>query len=155
MGPRRKTNILSFIGSRLLVCVLSVQVAFALTIVTAVHSWAPTAPESPAVAGLLGAIAGGLILIAGWTAVRGIRTQRRERDRSRAVSDLMETVLDTSQEWLWAMDGHENFTLSSAASATLLGYEPDELIGRHVSLVFDPDELAAAREAIAAALGDH
>ncbi len=155
MGQRRKTNILSFIGSHLLFCVLSVQVAFALAIVTALQSWATNAPETPAVAGLIAAIAGGLILIAAWTAARGIRTQRKERDRNRAVSDLMETVLDTSQEWLWAIDGHENFTLSSAASARLLGYEPDELIGRPVSLVFDPDELAGAREAIAAALGDH
>lgn len=96
MGPRRKTNILSFLRSQLLLCVLSMQVAFALAIVAALQSWAPTAPESPAIAGLIGTIAGGLVLIAGWTAVRGIRMQRRERGRSRAVADLLETVLYTS-----------------------------------------------------------
>lgn len=154
MVRRHKTNILSFIGSHLLLCVLSVQVAFALAIVTGLHSLAPNAPQSPAVAGLLGAVAGGLILIAAWTAGRGIRRQCKERDRSRAVSDLMETVLDTSQEWLWAVDGHGNFTFSSRASATLLGYEPAELIGRPLSLVIDQDELASARQAVADVLGE-
>ncbi|KRE74468.1 sensor domain-containing phosphodiesterase [Arthrobacter sp. Soil762] len=155
MGPQRKTNILSFIGSHVLLCMLSVQVAFALAIFTALHSWAPNTPESPAVAGLLGVIAGGLILIAAWTAVRGIHTQGRERDRSRAVSDLMETVWETSQEWLWAVDEHGNFTFSSRASATFLGYEPAELIGRPISMVIDQDQLAGARQAVAEDLGDH
>ena len=153
MVRRRKTNIVSFIGGHLLFCVLGVQVAFALTIVAGLHSLAPSAPQSPAVAGLLGAIAGGLILIAVWTAGRGIRRQRRERDRSRAMSDLMETVLDT-KEWLWAVDGHGNFTFSSQASATLLGYDPAELTGKHLSRVIDKNELASVRQEVADALSE-
>ena len=155
MVRRRKTKILSFKTSHMLLCVLSVQAAFAIAIVIGLYFWAPNAPETPAIAGVLSTVAGGLILLAGWTAVRGLRTQSREHDRSRAVSDLMESVLDTSQEWVWAVDGHENFTFSSRASTTLLGYEPDELIGRPVGTVIDPDELASAREAIADLLGDH
>lgn len=154
MVRRRKTNILSFIGSHLLFCVLSVQVAFALAIVAFLRSWAPNTPESPTATGLLGAIAGCLILIAACTSVRGIRTQRRESDRSRAVSSLMETVLDTSREWLWAVDGHGNFTFSSKASATLLGFEPEDLIGRPVSTVIDQRELHGARQAVADVLRD-
>lgn len=155
MGRRGKTNILSFIGSHLLFCILSVQVAFTLAIITALHSWAPNAPQSPAVAGLLGAVAGALILAAGWAAMRGARTQRKEHGRSRAVSDLMETVMVTSQEWLWAVDGQGVFTFSSRASLTLLGYEPAELIGRPMSMVIDPDELAGACQAGTDELGGH
>lgn len=144
----RKTNILSFIGSRfLLFCVLSVQICFALAIATGLQSMVPNAPKAPPVTGLFCAMTGGLILIAAWIAVRGMRRQSGERDRNRAVSDLMETVLDTSPEWLWAVDGHGNFTFSSTASATILGYKPAELIGRPLSLVIDLDELAGAREA--------
>lgn len=65
----------------------------------------------------------------------------------------METVLNTSQEWLWAVDGYGNFTYSGRASAALLGYEPEELIGRPLSTVIDPDELASASEAVAEVLG--
>ncbi len=46
----RKTNILSFIGSHLLVCVLSVQVAFTLAIIAALHTGGPRIPVSPVVA---------------------------------------------------------------------------------------------------------
>lgn len=155
MVRRRKTKIQSFKASHMLLCVLSMQAAFAIAIVIGLYFWAPNARETPAIVGVLSTVAGGLILLAGWTAVRGLRTQSREHDRSRAVSDLMETVLDTSQEWVWAVDGHENFTFSSRASTTLLGYEPDELIGRPVGTVIDPDELASAREVIAGQLGDH
>lgn len=65
------------------------------------------ASQSPAVAGLLATTAGLRILIALWTAVEGLRAQWKELDQSRAMSGLMETVLDSSQEWLWAIDSQE------------------------------------------------
>jgi len=150
----RKTNILSFIGSHLLLCVLSVQIAFAVAIVTALNSGAMVGPDSPALTGILGFLAGGLILIAVWTAARGIRTQRTQRDQGRALSELMETVLDTGREWLWAVDDRGNFTFSSRTSTTLLGYDPAELLGKPISMVIHQDELASSRHSVAGALGD-
>lgn len=151
-----KPNILSFIGSHLLLCVLSVQIAFAIAIaiVTALNSGATAATDSPVLTGILGSLAGGLILLAVWTAARGIRIQRKQRDQGRAISELMETVLDTSREWLWAIDERGNFTFSSRTSTTLLGYDPAELLGRPVSTVIDQDELASSRHSVAGALGD-
>jgi PAS domain S-box-containing protein len=148
----RKTNILSFIGSHLLLCVLSVQIAFAIVIVTALHSGTTVAPD-PALNGILGSLAGGLMLTAVWTAARGIRTQCKQRDQGRAISELMETVLDTCREWLWAIDDRGNFTFSSRASTTLLGYDPAELLGKPISMVIDQDELATSRQSVTAALG--
>lgn len=152
---RRKANTHSFTGKHLLHCVLIVQAAFAIAIVIGLYFWAPSAPETPAMAGVISIVGGGLFLLAGLTAVRSISTQRNERDRSRAVSDLMETVLDTSQEWVWAVDAHEHFTFSSRACIKLLGYEPAELIGKPVSTVINPHELAAARAAVEDLLGVH
>ena len=154
MAKYGRTTIRSFSGSNVLLCVLSVQVAFALAIVAALHSLHRSTLQPPAASGLLCAVAGGLILVAVWSAIRGIRTHYIERDRNRSVSNLMETVSDTSGEWLWAVDAHENFSFSSRASTALLGYEPAELIGRPVSMVFDEEELALARQAVADALGD-
>ncbi|MDQ0677311.1 PAS domain S-box-containing protein [Arthrobacter pascens] len=66
----------------------------------------------------------------------------------------METVLDTSREWLWAIDDRGNFTFSSRTSSTLLGYDPAELLGRPISMVIDQDDLTSSRQSVAGALGD-
>ena len=153
MAKYGRTTIRSFIGSNLLLCVLSVQVAFALAIMTGLHSLHRSTLQPAAASSLLCAVAGGLILVALCSATRGIRSYYKERDRNRSVSNLMETVSDTSGEWLWAVDAHENFSFSSRASTALLGYEPAELIGRPVSMIIDEDELAVARQAVADALG--
>lgn len=55
----RKANILSFIGSHLLLCVLSIQVAFALAIIAALQIGGPSIPDSPVAATILGSIAAG------------------------------------------------------------------------------------------------
>jgi len=154
MVRRRKTNILSFIGSHLLLCVLSIQVAFALAIIAALQIGSPSIPDSPLLATILGTTAAGLILTAAWTGTKGIRTQCRQRDQTKAVSDLMETVLGTSHEWLWTVDGRGCFTFSSQASTRLLGYEPSELVGNPITLVIDPDELAGARQSAALVLDE-
>jgi len=152
MAWRRKTNILSFIGTRLLFCVLVVQVAFSLAMLVGLDVWVPDASQFPAAAGLLAIITGLFILTALLTAVGGLRVHQRERNRNSAVSSLMETVLDSSQEWLWAVDSHEIFTFSSRAGAALLGYEASELIGKPVITVMDPDDLASAYKAVEDAL---
>jgi PAS domain S-box-containing protein len=145
----RRRNFLPFIGSHLLLCVLSIQIAFALAIIAALQTGNQGIPHSPVVATILGSMAAGLILTAIWAGTRGIRRQRSQRDQTRAVSDLMETVLDTSHEWLWTVDDQGCFTFSSSASARLLGYEPSELVGKPISTVIDPGELAGARQSAA------
>lgn len=154
MVPPRKRNSLSLIGSHLLLSVLSIQIAFALAIIAALLIESPGIPDSPAAATLLGVTAAGLILTAARTGTKGIRTQRRQRDQIRAVSDLMETVLDTSHEWLWTVDDGGCFTFSSRASTTLLGYEPSQLVGRPITTVIDPGELASARQSAALVLDE-
>jgi PAS domain S-box-containing protein len=155
MARYGRTTIRSFIGSNLLLCVLGVQVAFVMAIAACLHSLGSSSLQPPAASGLLCAVAGGLALVAGWAATRGIRIHGRERDDSRALTNLMETLSDTSGEWLWAVDGQGNFSFSSRASTALLGYEPAELIGRPINMVIDQDELVGARQAVADALGDH
>lgn len=154
MAKYVKTTIRSFAGSHLMFSVLSVQAAFALAVAAGLHFMAHSFPQLSAGPVFVCAVAGGLILVAGFTAARGVRAQARERDRSSAVSNLMDTVSDTSGEWLWAVDSQENFSYSSGASTALLGYEPGELIGRPISTVIGPDELAGARQAVADARGD-
>lgn len=72
------------------------------------------------------------------------RQQLRERAEASRTTRLMDTVLSTSREWLWAIGPDGRFTFSSPAGVDLIGYEPSELLGRHFRLVIDPDDLAEA-----------
>jgi PAS domain S-box-containing protein len=75
------------------------------------------------------------------------RQQHNERANAADTAQLMDTVLSTSREWLWAVGADGRFAFSSQTSRELLGYEPAELLGRHCSLVTDLDALATARQA--------
>jgi PAS domain S-box-containing protein len=73
-----------------------------------------------------------------------VRQQRRERADAARTTRLMDTMLTASREWLWATGPDGRFTFSSPACLDLTGYEPAELLGRHFSLVIEPDDLYAA-----------
>ncbi|MCZ9884592.1 sensor domain-containing phosphodiesterase [Arthrobacter sp. B2a2-09] len=77
-----------------------------------------------------------------------VRQQLRERADASRTTRLMDTVLTTSREWLWALGPDGRFTFSSPAGVELTGYEPSELLGRHFSLIIDPDDLADALQAM-------
>ncbi|WP_235506081.1 sensor domain-containing phosphodiesterase [Arthrobacter sp. Leaf337] len=86
-------------------------------------------------------------------ALRFRRNHRSERIHTGNVSRLLDRVLSTSHEWIWAVDDEWKFTFSSQTSADLLGYLPAELIGEPCSVIIDPDDLARARGAVAISLG--
>jgi PAS domain S-box-containing protein len=73
-----------------------------------------------------------------------VRQQQREREEASQTARLMDTVLSTSREWLWAVGPDGRFTFSGPACRDLTGYEPSELLGRHFQLVIDPGDLADA-----------
>lgn len=83
------------------------------------------------------------VLHAAW---RLIRQQRRDRLEASITASLMEPVLSTTREWLWAVGADGRFTFSSRASRELLGFEPSELVGRPCSLVIDLADLKTARK---------
>ncbi|MGM9473476.1 sensor domain-containing phosphodiesterase [Pseudarthrobacter sp. YS3] len=84
-------------------------------------------------------------------AVRFRKRLRAEGRSARATAQLMDTVLATSQEWVWAVDDQGRFTFSSPASETLLGWRPDELLGQRCDLVIDGHDLMRAKDDVAAA----
>lgn len=149
---RGNNRLLSFVRSHLLVSVVCVQVAFTVAIVALLGSGHLVSLDSPALRGLLGSFAGFLILVALYAAWRDRRARHGERSRAEGLSDLMDSVLHPRQEWWWAMDDAGAFTFSSSASLDLLGYAPSELEGQPASIVIELDDLAKARQSVAAAL---
>ncbi|MDP9906933.1 sensor domain-containing phosphodiesterase [Arthrobacter bambusae] len=83
-----------------------------------------------------------LVVLAAW---RLMRQQQRERSQAFRTSRLMDTVLHTSMDWLWATGPDGRFTFCSPACKDITGYEPSELLGRHITRVIDPGDLADAR----------
>ena len=63
----------------------------------------------------------------------------------RTLGDLKK-VMDSSMDMICAVNEAGDFIQVSAASKTILGYEPDELIGRHVFSFVYPDDLAKTQE---------
>lgn len=74
-----------------------------------------------------------------------VRQQRRDRLEASVTARLLDTVLSTTKEWLWAVGADGRFTFSSRASQELLGYEPSDLVGRPCSLIIDLADFKAAR----------
>lgn len=73
-------------------------------------------------------------------------TRRRQRELAEASesSDVIETVMRTSREWLWAVDDSGTISFSSPMCEQLTGYKPTELVGSPIGLVLDPEDLATA-----------
>lgn len=135
-----------------LVCVLTVQVVFALVAGATMILDPAEVLDHPAVQLLAGSLVLMPIVMACLLALRFRRNHRSEGIRTRTVSRLTDMVLRTSRDWVWAVDDQWNFTFSSRTSADLLGYSPAELIGEPCSLVIDPDDFTRALQDVNAAL---
>ncbi|WP_454700025.1 sensor domain-containing phosphodiesterase [Arthrobacter humicola] len=137
-------------GQHVLVCLFTVQVTFALSSAAALILIPSGLFHHPSLQILAGCLA--LILIGATVlgTLRYIRSQRRARTRGRGAADLINTILSTSREWLWVVDHRGTFTFSSRTSLTLLGYEPEELVGQPWSTVIEPDDPDGARLSVLA-----
>jgi PAS domain S-box-containing protein len=81
-----------------------------------------------------------------WCRSRTVRAPASAQTSGHQPVELMQTVLRTSHEWLWAVDPEGIFTFSSRTSLDFLGYQPDELHGRPISTVIGGVDLEHARE---------
>lgn len=85
-----------------------------------------------------------ILLVAGCLAWFPLRRQFLKLADAATASQLLETVLSTSREWLWRIGPDGRFTFSGPMGQELVGYRPDELVGKHFSLIIEPDDIAAA-----------
>ncbi|WP_345053013.1 sensor domain-containing phosphodiesterase [Arthrobacter methylotrophus] len=99
--------------------------------------------DSTAFPGLLSLLVVPLVVLAAW---RLVRQQQQERSQAFRTSHLMDTALRVSLDWLWAIGPDGRFTFCSAGCKDITGYEPAELLGRHITAVIDRADLTEARE---------
>lgn len=133
--------------------VLVVQVVFAVAAAAIVILDPEGILDEPRDQLLAGLLVLAPIAMAVVLAVRFQAGHGAERRNAKATAQLMDTVLTTSQEWVWATDDQGRFTFSSTASESLLGWEPSELLGQRCDLIIDAGDLARAADDIASASG--
>ena len=66
------------------------------------------------------------------------RLQAEERLRSN--ESRLRDIIETTQDWIWELDADSRFTFCSGAVRRILGFEPDELIGRSFVELLHPDD---------------
>jgi diguanylate cyclase (GGDEF)-like protein/PAS domain S-box-containing protein len=78
------------------------------------------------------------------TVKRALREASLKRTQRESEQQLRATV-ETSQDWIWETDVDGRFRFSSASVATILGFEPQSLIGCDFrALLAEPDHAASA-----------
>ncbi|MFB6151039.1 MAG: bacterio-opsin activator domain-containing protein [Haloarculaceae archaeon] len=71
--------------------------------------------------------------------------ERRERERE---LEGFETILQSVDDGVYELDAEGRFTFVNPGMAELTGYDPEELLGEHLSVVKDDPETAAALDAL-------
>ena len=67
----------------------------------------------------------------------------RERDATRSIN---QRIFDTSQDLILVVDRHGTFLRVSPSSMTILGYPPEQMIGRSAQGFVHPDDLESTRD---------
>jgi PAS domain S-box-containing protein len=71
---------------------------------------------------------------------RDITERKRTEDELRQKEEFIRAFLDTSKDWIWAIDRNGKHSYSNPAIRTILGYELDEIIGKHSFALIHEDE---------------
>jgi PAS domain S-box-containing protein len=61
---------------------------------------------------------------------RDIRERKRAKEALQLSEERFRQVAETAQEWIWEVDLDGRYTYSSPVIAALLGYEPEEVVGK-------------------------
>ena len=64
----------------------------------------------------------------------------------RASEDWLLSLIETTSDWIWELDEKENYIYSSPRVKELLGYRPEEIIGRKPFDLMPPDAAKYLRE---------
>ncbi len=64
------------------------------------------------------------------SAQQELRERRQMEEALRQSEEQFRSLVETTTEWIWAMDEESRFTYSNPAVTAILGYTPEELVGK-------------------------
>jgi diguanylate cyclase (GGDEF)-like protein/PAS domain S-box-containing protein len=76
-------------------------------------------------------------------AVRRALNETAVRRARQGLEQQLRDIVLTSQDWIWEHDPDGKFTFSSDSVRTILGYSPEEIVGKQASQFVHPEDLAA------------
>lgn len=76
---------------------------------------------------------------------RDISARKRTDEALRASERRFHDIVEASADWAWEVDAEGRYTYASAGVEQLLGYTPDEILGRTPFDLMPPDEAERVR----------
>ncbi len=70
---------------------------------------------------------------------RDITARKKAEQALREHQDAISAIVESSQDWIWATDSRGVYTYSNPAVERILGYRPEEVVGRGLELVHEDD----------------
>lgn len=70
-------------------------------------------------------------------------TEKKEREQE---LERYETIIETVEDGIYALDTHQHFTLINEGYAEMVGYPREELLGSHISVVVDDEAVELSKQ---------
>lgn len=82
-------------------------------------------------------------------------TERKLTERAlRDSEESFRSIVETTSEWIWALDRDARITYSNPTIERILGYRPEELIGRSLRSLVHEDDLPKAEQIFSTSLAE-
>jgi len=85
---------------------------------------------------------------------RDITQRRRSEQALREKDAFIQALLDTSQDWIWAIDRSGNHSYDNPAVRAILGWDPQDLEGKSTFDFIWPEDRALATDEVARCLAE-
>ena len=79
-------------------------------------------------------------------AIRDITERKRVEEALRESEEKFRTIVDTTSEWIWEIDREGHHTYSNPAIASILGYQPEEILSANTFDLIHPEDRESIRE---------
>ncbi len=79
---------------------------------------------------------------------RDVTLRRQVAEELRANKEKLQNIIDTSSEWIWEIDLAGRHTFSNRRVLKLLGYQPEEFVGKNYFDILHEDDLREVKEAL-------
>lgn len=79
---------------------------------------------------------------------RDVTLRKKTADELQKSKTRLQNILETSSEWIWEIDLHGRHTYSNNAIIELLGYRPDEFIGKSYYDFLHAEDLQEVEQAL-------